>query len=332
MHRSGTSAVASAIEGLGVTTGDAASLMSADEHNQGGYFEQLDVVALNNEILEYLGGTALEPTDLPGEWRADEFLSSAVERIRQILASLFGGQNFVLKDPRISVLLPLWREAVSDDVVFVYIVRDPWEVGMSLQRRDGSELETGVSTWVRYNQALASDMAGARVHAVVYQDLLDDPVARLTELSDSLREWGQLGDGANALDAAARIETAYHRNVAEQTTSIDPVLAREVGELFSQYVHWRGRHERFETDVATTPWWSRALLAERRTNLKIQLHLQHEIEKLREGNDELREGYDILDAERHRLEARERELRNDVLVRPALALRKVLRPRGKNDV
>jgi hypothetical protein len=324
MHRSGTSAVASAVEALGVFTGDAAGLMAADEHNQGGYFEQVGAVELNNEILDYLGGTALEPTTLPSDWRTDAFLSSSVERIRQLLASLFTDRDFVLKDPRISVLLPLWREALGDDVVFAYVVRDPWEVALSLQRRDGSELETGVSTWVQYNQALARDMAGARVHALIYQELLDDPTARLTDLCASLTDWGQLEDGAKILDAVARIDTTQHRNVAERVTTIDPVLAREVKELFTQYERWRGRHERFDTVVASTPWWSRALLAERRANLKIQHSLEHEIDKLREG-------YELLDAERHRLEAREQELRNNVLLRPALVLRRVLRHRGKSD-
>jgi hypothetical protein len=320
MHRSGTSAIASAIEALGFSTGEPSGLLAPDEHNRRGYFEQRAIVDLNDEILDHLGGTALEPRVLGQDWRSDEFLVAAVDRIRSLLEELFSDQSFVVKDPRISVLLPLWRAALDDDVVLAYISRDPWEVAASLQRRDGTTLEMGVATWVQYNQALARDMAGARVHAVRYQDLLDDPSLHLQELYASLVHWGELPGGTDVALAAARFDSSLHRNVAVDISMIDNVLEGEVRTLSDAYQAWRGRHDAFATNVAPTPWWSAALLEDRRTGLKMEEFLRGEI-------DAWRARYDELAAEHELVLGRLNELRGNVFLRLFVALRRVVRPR-----
>jgi len=98
MHRSGTSALASAIEAFGFSTGQPTGLLAPDEHNRRGYFEQRAIVDLNDEILDHLGGSALEPRVLGEDWHADEFLVASVERIRLLLGEIFDDARFVVKD------------------------------------------------------------------------------------------------------------------------------------------------------------------------------------------------------------------------------------------
>lgn len=318
MHRSGTSALASAVEALGISAGDPRGLMPGDEHNENGYFEQVEVVALNDEILAHLGGSALEPPDFPIEWRDDTFLVAAVGRIHDLLARLFGGERFVLKDPRISVLWPLWHQALGEDVVLVYVVRDPWEVAMSLQRRDDMQLVTGVATWVAYNEALEQDMAGARVHGVVYDELLEDPQRHLSELGASLRAWGQI-DGEPDVDlAAGRVDVRLHRNVVSDPPTGDADLAAAVAALQERYAGWRGPHESFSTTSVALPWWADALLVERRTALATQRRLEEDVQTLRSGFAEL-------EGEYHAVRAHLDRLRQHPLVKPLVAARRGLR-------
>jgi len=319
MHRSGTSALASAIEAFGFSTGQPTGLLAPDEHNRRGYFEQRAIVDLNDEILDHLGGSALEPRVLGEDWRADEFLVASVERIRLLLGEIFDDARFVVKDPRISVLLPLWRAALDDDVVLAYISRDPWEVAASLRSRDGTTLEIGVSTWVQYNQALARDMDGARVHALAYQDLLDDPTACLTELYESLVHWGQLAEGLDVAGAAARLDSSLRRNAAVDISKLDAVLECEVRELNDAYREWRGRHDEFSTKVARTPWWSVALLEDRRSGLEMESFLRGEIEAWRASFEEL-------DGEYGLVLTRLDQLRSNVFLRFFVAARRMVRP------
>ena len=55
MHRSGTSAVTSLIEGMGAYTGPASQGIGANDENPKGFFERRDVIDLNASILAASG-------------------------------------------------------------------------------------------------------------------------------------------------------------------------------------------------------------------------------------------------------------------------------------
>jgi hypothetical protein len=56
MHRSGTSAVAAALEALGLDVGAAEHQMAADAANPAGYYEPKETGDLNGEILALFSG------------------------------------------------------------------------------------------------------------------------------------------------------------------------------------------------------------------------------------------------------------------------------------
>src|SRR5882762_5246263 len=68
MHRSGTSAVAAALEALGLDVGAPDRLMVADAGNPAGYYELQEIGDLNDEILEWRGGRWDNPPETPDRW------------------------------------------------------------------------------------------------------------------------------------------------------------------------------------------------------------------------------------------------------------------------
>ncbi|HEY8574116.1 hypothetical protein [Phenylobacterium sp.] len=176
MHRSGTSAVTQLLALAGCDL--PANLMPGDEHNAKGYFEPWTIAMFNDDRLHAAGSAwddvfahpfrPLEPT------AERDFL----DRAKALFEDEFGGDRHpLLKDPRITVLLPFWRNLFADlalEARCVIPVRHPLAVAGSLARRDGFPPEKSVLLWCAY-------MLAAEVHTrdlprafVSYDALLAD--------------------------------------------------------------------------------------------------------------------------------------------------------------
>jgi hypothetical protein len=105
----------------------------------------------------------------------------------------------MLKDPRISLLLPWWREILLERFVPVVVLRRPAEVAWSLKMRDGFPIELGMALWAAYHRHLAAGLDGIEWIGVDYERLCEHPRETFGSL---LRSLGSLGiDGA--VDARA---------------------------------------------------------------------------------------------------------------------------------
>ncbi len=268
MHRSGTSALAGALEAMGFAVGPDDDVMPADVGNPEGYFELLSIVRANDDLLARFGGRWDSPPDFEGDWTRSDVANDFVDASRGALDELFEDGHYVLKDPRISILLPLWRRITNDDGCAVVIVRDPLEVAASLTRRNALPTLTGLALWAAYNRAMLRDLQGARVHVCDYADLVDNPAEVLTDIAASLRAWGELSDDADLAGAVATVHPELRRNsVRHADLETTPV---EINELMKLTLDQRGRHDVFDMDTtALEPgWWEGPLLEERRVLLQ----------------------------------------------------------------
>lgn len=176
MHRSGTSALTQLLALAGASL--PANVMPGDEHNAKGYFEPWKVALFNDARLRAGGGAwddvfayPYRPLDKAGEaaWLAD-----AVDMIHEEYGA---AQVPLLKDPRVTVLLPLWRLALDKAGLnprAVIPLRSPLAVAGSLSRRDGFAREKSVLLWSAYMlaaEAYTRDMPRAFVG---YDALLAD--------------------------------------------------------------------------------------------------------------------------------------------------------------
>jgi hypothetical protein len=267
MHRSGTSALAGALDAMGFEAGPSDDLMEGDEGNPQGYFELRSIASLNDEILaHYRGRWDSPPLVVPG-WAHDDVATQFAARARDALAELYTSDAYVLKDPRISLLLPLWRQVIDARTCAIVIVREPLEVAASLTRRNGLPTMSGLALWAAYNRALLADLEGMAVHVCSYTDLVNDPATVLAEVRDSLRTWGVLTDDVDLTAAIGSINPDLRRNNTDDGAAESPVPV-ETAELLALMLDRRGRHDLFSVDATLeAAWWERALLEERRVLL-----------------------------------------------------------------
>jgi hypothetical protein len=159
MHRTGTSAVARTVSLLGADITKDPIEPGAD--NIRGYWESKRVIQIHEQLLEDLGSSSADPIPLPDDWIKTPFARLAHERLAELIQSEFHDSNlFVVKDPRISKLLPLWIELLADidvDIVVVMTFRNPLEVAASLAKRDQMPLATSLLLY--FTSYLKAEMA-----------------------------------------------------------------------------------------------------------------------------------------------------------------------------
>jgi hypothetical protein len=231
MHRSGTSFAARALALLGLSLGDESALMPPGPDNTAGYWENQQIKEFDDELLSHLGGAWDFPPVLVPGWEEDPSLVPFAERARSIVAEAFGpdagvGSPIVIKDPRISLLLPFWRTVLPITTTIV-LVRSPHEVARSLGvRRYSVGPDQSFVLWLRYLYAATANDPGHLLlsHEDFFDDLdhtIDRIVAHL-----GLDPPGRATRTAvhGAFDPALR----HHREAA--ATAVDPNPVRALAE------------------------------------------------------------------------------------------------------
>jgi hypothetical protein len=188
MHRSGTSAVAGFLANAGFFAGDEADLLPAAEDNPKGFFERADVNALNDHLLDELGGAWDRP---PPRALVAERTPAWQAKVEAVLAGLYSGAGdrpLVLKDPRISLLLPAWLPVLDDRFAIILVERNPVDTALSVRRRDKRPLYVALALWQIYSTELIAGLAGRRVLVVHYDELVADPGRNTQLLLDRLAQ------------------------------------------------------------------------------------------------------------------------------------------------
>lgn len=133
MHRSGTSMITKYLNNAGLNLGD--TLLSANEHNPHGYFEDTEFVTLQGKIIQDAckGGFKGWP-----DWGYTEdlkFDKSVCKKYRDEAGKLISEKSATgiwgWKDPRSTLLLDFWIDLLPNAKV-LGIYRNPWEVKQSM--------------------------------------------------------------------------------------------------------------------------------------------------------------------------------------------------------
>ena len=174
MHRSGTSATSRVLNLLGASLGDEDRLMPSAADNPRGFWESLDVNRTNERLLGVFRGSWDRPPVLEPGWEHHESMVPWREEIGQTLSALTKQEApaYAVKDPRLSLLLPLWQ-SVQPARRVVLPLREPIAVCQSLLRRNAIPPERGAYLWLRYvTETLANSHQPL---CVIYRRLIDDP-------------------------------------------------------------------------------------------------------------------------------------------------------------
>jgi len=225
MHRSGTSAVTQLLGFAGAEL--PANVMPGDEHNAKGYFEPWRIAMFNDERLRAAGGAWDDVFAYPFRPLSRREERQWLVRAEALLEAEYGQAKFpLLKDPRITVLMPFWRTVFEDlglGLRCVIPVRHPLAVAGSLARRDGFPAQKGVLLWAAYMlaaEAYTRDLARVFVD---YDSLLAD--------------WR---------GEAARIEAAHGAKL--------PKLTEKAGREIDAFLTPELRHNEGGGDLAALGW------------------------------------------------------------------------------
>ena len=136
----------------GLYLGPKNALMPPQADNPDGFWEHLGFVALNDELLEALGGA----WDLPpkaNENLSDERLDPLRMKARLLIEGFHSAQIWGWKDPRNSLTLPFWEDLLPGLKTLI-IVRNPLEVAYSMGKRNRTSYAFGLRLWEIYNRRL----------------------------------------------------------------------------------------------------------------------------------------------------------------------------------
>ncbi|MDX1605007.1 MAG: hypothetical protein R3202_02375, partial [Candidatus Competibacterales bacterium] len=178
MHRSGTSALSRMLNLYGLDI--ASRLLPASENNRRGFWESEELVALHDQLMHQFGREWHDIFPLPEKWLESETINNFRPLLLDYLERDFGhSKAFVIKDPRLCRLLPLWQSVLEEfgaQIRIVFVLRNPLEVAASLQARHGLSipLAQGLQLWLCYNLEAEFYSRDIPRSFVSYENLLDD--------------------------------------------------------------------------------------------------------------------------------------------------------------
>lgn len=185
MHRSGTSALAGLLDGLGCRGPE--TPIVANTGNPRGYFESIPICALNDAILSALGSRWDDWRPLRPDWHLSPRMAEFHDEARRVITEEYGAASMIyLKDPRICLLLPFWQSVLADmgyRCVHLHTHRNPADVAASLETRSEKYAGVGQLIWLNHVLQAERKSRGLTRAFTSYSALLHDPkaVAEATE-------------------------------------------------------------------------------------------------------------------------------------------------------
>ena len=196
MHRSGTSALTGVMNSLGVDApGD---LLPASQSNRLGYFEAKEVVELHEDLLASAGSGWADPRKFDA---TDESLTKPYQEKLIAFTQGMEEQTFVLKDPRICRLLPMWLSILENvKTTPLLIVRNPLGVAASLASRNQFPLGITFPLWLRHVLDAEYGTRGMDRAFVRYEALVADGRTQLHRLASQVRDFPHVSDTLATID------------------------------------------------------------------------------------------------------------------------------------
>ena len=183
LHRTGSSLVAGMLDRLGVDMGATGDVTAPD--NPKGYYEDWDLVTINDRILELAGGNWYSPPPL-------EAIDQAGRRpeIRTALADwlAFRRKNgpWGFKDPRVCLTLPLFFNRLPNPLL-ICTHRNHLAMAGSLETRNQIPIELGLGLGLQYDLRRLGLLKAwpevPRLH-LSYEALIEDGPAGLNRLAE----------------------------------------------------------------------------------------------------------------------------------------------------
>jgi hypothetical protein len=192
MHRSGTSAFTRVLNLLGLDLSQ--DLMSAQRENRHGFWESIELQELHNQALASCDSWWGDWRSVPRQWFESDSCRLFSNRIVGILKRDFANSAmFVVKDPRICRLAPLWLQTLAHldiEPLVIMPVRHPIEVSASLAMRNGFDPLISNLLWLRHVLDVERYTRGVVRSLVTFDGLMSNWRSTVRKIGDDLQiEW-----------------------------------------------------------------------------------------------------------------------------------------------
>lgn len=193
MHRSGTSMITNMLENAGYFVGEGEDILNPAFDNPKGFFENRKIIAINDLILQLCGGSWDNPpseSDIK-QINIDPYLSSIIYKI-------FERKNLVvIKDPRMCLTFPVWKELLPDNLKIIYVKRLRDAVISSLNKRNEFDESKSKNLYQVYNERAVNYCNGFETISLDFEDMFtekrDSVLANLGEFLNSSEDMIQIG-------------------------------------------------------------------------------------------------------------------------------------------
>lgn len=182
MHRSGTSVFSGCLNLAGIDYGRNKAQVS-DSFNETGYFENMTFLHFNEETLSKIASHWHDTSPLCSA-QVDKMLEQR-ERLMAVVRSEFSSNNFFIKDPRISLLLPLYLAALKSlciKPVIVFLDRNNGSIARSLNRAQGVAPSKGMALCHKYKNCLYKNRGSTPIIKYKFDFFIENPVRCINKI------------------------------------------------------------------------------------------------------------------------------------------------------
>ena len=236
MHRSGTSAITRVLNLMGAELPQ--NIMGPGIGNEVGHWEPENLVLLHDQLLSELDSAwdDWQSIDL-NELTEERYLYYKNRLQTQIKEEYKDAKLFVLKDPRVCKILPLYKELLEEINVEIKVVaqfRNPIDVMDSLQSRDEMLASDASLLWLQYVLNSEKNCRDIERIFIKYDDVINDWRACYQTITNCLDvQWPYTRDEIETqVDKFISPDHRHHNHEDEEVLS-DPLLRQWVGEAYS---------------------------------------------------------------------------------------------------
>ena len=204
---------------MGLKTGG--PLIQPAEDNAKGFFERIDVVLQNDEIMKRQGISYASNTYKYDSSAGLREIITADDRGdtrffnegRRGLKFLNDGDNYpwMLKDPRLCITLRTWLPILNFIPAVLFIFRHPLDVALSLHHREGFAIGKGLRMWYVYNRRAIQQSSDLCRVIGSHREIMLRPREEFDRLYEELRR-------------ECRVPVPHPVSVADLNDFVDPKL------------------------------------------------------------------------------------------------------------
>jgi GT2 family glycosyltransferase len=215
MHRTGTSAMTRVLGLCGIDLPRHLAPGVAGD-NDPGFWESVPIMEAHDRFLASVGSSWDDVSPIPLSTLTSSKAQEFADELVKILRAEYGNSTlFVVKDPRLCRLIPVWvaaLESLGARPSFVITTRNPLEVAGSLRARQGFSATKSCLLWLRHVLDAERDSRGFTRVFVSYEQLLRDWVSETDRIARELHLFWPRSDHETHLEIENFLSSALRHH------------------------------------------------------------------------------------------------------------------------